>query len=172
MWNDIANWFKSLAGNFSKLDTKQVYSPIYHVVEINKTETDDYIATIQLINKNVIFQIKPEEILSNDKLVNQFSPCDIRTLTYLGYLSLNNPSYKILAQRLSETNDKVLFALKKRGDQNIIIKSADEIFKEKDILNNLGSEDSQVIGYTAANESMMKERQEKDILKNHKKPAH
>ncbi|HVV68480.1 MAG TPA: hypothetical protein VHE99_05545 [Gammaproteobacteria bacterium] len=61
---------------------------------------------------------------------------------------INNPKYKILAQHLSEQQDKMLFALRKKGQKNVIIKTADEIMKEKDILNNLKAEDAQMIGYT------------------------
>lgn len=39
---------------------------------------------IQLINKSITLYTKPEENLKDDK----FSPYDIRTLTYLGYLIL------------------------------------------------------------------------------------
>ena len=105
---------------------KRSFTPSYRVVEINQTETDDYIVTIQIINKSIVFETKPDEILAHDHLVNQFSPCDVRTLTYLGYLSMNNPQYRILAQRLSENNDKVLFALRKKGEKTVIIKTADE----------------------------------------------
>ena len=164
MWTTITNWYKSIVTLIADANKKQVFTPGYRVVEINKTEVDEYVATIQLINKNIVFQAKPEEILAKDDLVNQFSPCDVRTLTYLGYLSLNNPQYKILAQRLSTTNDKVLFALRKRGAKQVIIKSADEILKEKDILNNLGAEDSHVVGYTVASESMLEEKKAKELL--------
>jgi len=71
--------------------------------------------TIKVINKNISFTIKPDEILAKDSMVDLFSPRDVRTLTYLGYLGINSPKYKILARRLSENNDKTIFALQKRG---------------------------------------------------------
>jgi hypothetical protein len=133
--------------------------PPYRLVNIAETDTGSHIATVQVSSKNITFKTKPEEILANDKLVDQFSPRDIRTLTYLGYLSINSPKYKILAQRLSERNDKVLFALRRKGESKLIVKTADEILKEKEILNNLDGKDSQVVGYTVASESLESEKQ-------------
>jgi len=52
---------------------------------VDESDDKEYIVTIQIINKSVTFRMKPEEILAKDALVDQFSPRDIRTLTYLGY---------------------------------------------------------------------------------------
>lgn len=150
----------------AKVRETQSYTPAYRLEKISQTETDEYIVTVQIINKAVVFQTKPEEILANDRLVDQFSPRDVRALTYIGYLSMNNPKYKILAQRLCEQQDKVLFALRKKGDKKVIIKTADEILKEKDILHSLHAQDAQTIGYTIATENMLDEKKQKNQLKN------
>lgn len=142
---------------FKKYREKEGFFPAYRVIAINKNNNDEYIATIQLINKSNQFEIKPEEILKNDRFVSLFSPYDIRTLTYLGYLSINSPQYQILAQRLSEKNDKTLFAIKKRGEKEILIKTAAEILKEKEISENLNAKDSHIVGYTVGTESILKE---------------
>ncbi len=157
----ISKFFKFLAS----LHQKHTYTPAYRLAEINHTEMDEYIVTVQVIHKNSVFRAKPEEILANDHLVDKFSPRDIRALTYLGYLMINNPKYKILAQRLSEKHDSVLFALRKRGDDKIIIKTADEIMRETDIINNLKAKDAQTIGYVVATENMANEEKAKTTLK-------
>ncbi|HVV67679.1 MAG TPA: hypothetical protein VG895_05610 [Patescibacteria group bacterium] len=157
----ISKFFKFLAD----LRQKNTYTPAYRLVEINHTEMDEYIVTVQVIHKNSVFQAKPEEILANDYLVDKFSPQDIRALTYLGYLMINNPKYKILAQRLSEKHDSVLFALRKRGNDKIIIKTADEIMRETDIIDNLKAKDAQTIGYIAATENIANEEKAKTALK-------
>lgn len=154
---------------FSKLIAKlyraESYTPAYRLAEISQTETDEYVVMVQIINKNAVFQTKPEEILANDSLVDQFSPRDVRALTYLGYLMINSPKYKILAQRLSEEHDKVLFALRKKGEKKVIIKTADQIMQESDILHNLKAQDAQTIGYTVATENILHENKAKEALK-------
>lgn len=143
---------------------KQKKYAAYRVIEIREQEEKSYSVTIQAINKNIIFKVAPEEILADDNLVDLFSPRDIRTLTYLGYLGINGPKYKILAQRLSEKNDKTLFSLYKKGGGKLTIKSASEIAYEKEILDNLTPADAKIVGYTLANESMQNEKQLKQAI--------
>lgn len=165
MWQKITNSIKFVYQTITKLKQIQTFTPHYRLVEINLTESNDYVATIQFLNKNLTFQITPEEILANDDMVDRFAPRDIRALTYLGYLSINSPKYKILAQRLSEKNDKVLFALQKKGQKQVVMKTADEILKEKEILRSLHAEDAHTIGYTVATESLLSEKKQKEDLK-------
>jgi len=152
---------RAFINTIANAKTRYTYTPSLRLVEIMKTVDDEYIVTIQVINKNIISHSKPEEILANDHLVDQFSPRDIRTLTYLGYLGINGPKYKILAQRLSEDNDKIIFAIKKKGEKNIIVNTADEILNKKEIMNSLHASDAQVIGYTVASESILSEKAQK-----------
>jgi hypothetical protein len=156
----LKNTFKKL----SELNKKDSYTPSYRVAEIFQDEEGDYMVQVQIISKSLAFKARPEELLAKDNIVNQFSPCDVRTLTYLGYLGINSPKFKILAQRLSENNDKLIFAIKKKGHDKLIVKTADEIVKEKDILENLKPEDAHLVGYTFATENVLEERKQKKTL--------
>ncbi|MFT3741532.1 MAG: hypothetical protein QM752_02495 [Gammaproteobacteria bacterium] len=144
---------------------KKILLPVqkYKLIEII-IEKDEYFALIKLIKRNIIFRMKPEEILSKDSLVDKFSSIDIRTLTYLGYLEINKPAYKILEKKLSLDNDKIIFTLGKKNSKKIITKTADQIFREKDIVLNLNSEDSRIIGYTIASESILAENHQKETI--------
>ncbi len=158
---NIVELFKKLAVHL--IVKKNIYTPMYKLVEVLNKE-DEYFVVIKLVEKNVTFQVKPEEILANDALVDKFSPRDIRTLTYLGYLGINSPKYKILAKRLSTDNDKIIFALKKKGANEIITKTADQISQEKDIILNLNSDDARTVGYIMASESTLGEKQQQELL--------
>ena len=145
---------------------KEIYKPSLRVIEINKSENNEYYATIQMVNKSVLFDIKPEELLSNNAMVNQFSPIDIRTLTYLGYLGINGPKYTILAKHLSEENNKIVFSIHKKGQKKVILKSALEIMRENEIISGLSSRESNIIGYTAASENAAEDEEiKKELLK-------
>jgi hypothetical protein len=148
-----------------ELNKKDSYTPSYRVAEIFQDEEGDYFVQVQIISKSLAFKARPEELLAKDNIVDQFSPRDVRTLTYLGYLGINSPKFKILAQRLSETNDKLIFAIKKKGHDKLIIKTADEIVKQKEILENLKPEDAHLIGYTFATENVLEEKKQKEFLK-------
>ncbi len=141
---------------------KEVYRPRYKLIEIIE-KNDEYVVVLKLVNKSITLNMKPEEILANDELVDHFSPKDIRTLTYLGYLGINGPKYKILAKQLSE-NDKVSFFLKKKGNDKIIIKTAEQVLHETDIVYGLNPEDAKTVGYIAGSESVVREQNQKENL--------
>ncbi len=138
--------------------------PIYRVANIEKDTQDEYIATIQMVGKTITFTVKPEEILADDSMTDKFSPRDIRTLTYLGYLGINSPKYQILAKRLAEDTDRMLFAIKKKGSSTIEVKTAAEISVNKEMLKNLNQEDAHMVGHTTATENMVEEKEIKRKL--------
>lgn len=153
---NISEMFKSLnAGGFK---------PAYRVASIEKNEHGDYQVVIQVIGKNTIFAMKPEEILADDKMTDLFSPRDVRTLTYLGYLDINSPKYRILAKRLSENDNRMVFAIQEKGEKIPKIKTANEISQNKEMLKKLDQHDAHMIGYTAASEIMLEEQSIKEKL--------
>lgn len=150
---------------------KQIFAPSEHnrpthrVVHIEQNKTGDYQATVQVIGKGSTFKIKPETILADDRMTNQFSPCDIRTLTYLGYLGINSPKYKILARQLSETSDKMIFSIQKKGSDEVSNKTADEISTDAEILKSLDQKDAHDVGYARATEQNLAEEKQKLLLR-------
>lgn len=143
------------------------FTPEYRVLSIEKDDADTFYAHIQIINKNVTYKMTPEEILSNDSLVDKFSPRDIRTLTYVGSLYIHSPKYKILAQRLSQTNGGTEFSIRKKGDKKIINKTADQLQNNKDIIENMTAFDANIVGYTTALESFYNDDLKKSELTAH-----
>lgn len=147
---------------------KDAYKPLYKLTEILEDQ-EEYVVVIQLIGKNIVFNAKPEEILADDSLVDKFSPRDIRTLTYLGYLGINGPKYKILAKKLSQ-HENATFLIKKKGEKKVIIRTAEQILNETSIIQHLNAEDAKTVGYTAASESVISEKKQKEaLLAAHKK---
>ena len=157
--------FKKLKALIQNSKNKLNYKVTLHVSELRQLDNGEYLAIIQAVNSKLVFEAKPEEILSNDHLVDKFSPKDIRALTYLGYLGINSPQYQILAKRLSEQDDRTIFAIKKRGDNTLITKTAAEIANDKSITEQLCPQDAQIIGYTAASETILAEEKQKQKLR-------
>ncbi|OGT05833.1 MAG: hypothetical protein A2103_01045 [Gammaproteobacteria bacterium GWF2_41_13] len=142
----------------------QTFKPVYRIASIEKEKQGDYEITIQLIGKSTVFKMKPEEILANDGMTDQFSPRDVRTLTYLGYLDINSPKYRILAKKLSEKDNRMLFALHKKGDKTLHFKTAIEISQNKEILKQIDQHDAHMVGYMVASEAMLEEKKLKKKL--------
>lgn len=164
--------FKQFFKNFKKFlaDAKQdkvkhSYSPTYRVIEIYQDKHEQHYVRIQVAQKNIIFNAKPEELLAKDSLVDKFSPRDVRTMTYLGYLGINAPKYKILAQRFSDENDELFFALKEKGNDKVVVKTAEEIIRESEILEKMHPSDAHTIGYSAATEQAKQEKLQMEELK-------
>ena len=156
---------KKLYQNYKKLSQAHhdstTFTPTYRVVNISKNNKSEYLIKIQVINKNMTLTMKPEEILINDQLVNQFSPIDIRTLTYLGYLDMNSPKYTLLAKRLCE-NDKLIFALQEKGNDKIITTTAEELTNQSKFINRMSPKDANLVGFAVAAESAAAEKRQKE----------
>jgi hypothetical protein len=147
---------------FSKIreylkDDLHTYTPSLRIVEIFQDQHKDYFVVVQTIGKSITFKMKPEKILANDKLTNQFTPVDIRSLTYLGYLGINSPQYKVLAERFSEDGN-ALFAVVKKGEKEAVVKTAAEVLADKKILTRLDKEDISRISFFAASETNVSTR--------------
>ena len=140
------------------------YRPAYRIVSIEKNEVEEYFVTIQVIGKSISYKTKPEKLLADDKLVNLFSPIDIRNLTYLGYLGINAPKYKILAKQLSEEKGQTLFAIHKKGDAGHHIVTATEISTNEEILQGLSQHDAHMVGFPTATEQAATEKLQKEEL--------
>jgi len=161
----MINFIKQVCRYFKQLNQENSYTPSYRVLNLLQNDDNSYTIHIQIINKSITFYAKPEEILADDKMVNMFSPLDVRTLTYLGYLGINMPKYKILAQRIID-KDKTLFIIKKNGEKNVILKTADEILLDPEIVSQMPADDARIIGYTVATESIQNENElRQELLK-------
>lgn len=158
------NFIKRIFKFLRTINSNKSYSPRYRVLEVFKNDEDKYTALIQIVNKNLTFHAKPEEILADDSFVDYLSPRDVRTLTYLGYLELNQPEYKLLAQRLSTSNSDI-FVVKKRGTKKPIIKTTAEITRETEVLSSMSPSDAKAIGYALAVSELNQEKREKDEIR-------
>ena len=158
---------KKIAVFLKRLNQSKTYTPSHRVLNLLQNADNSYTAHIQIINKNITFYKKPEDILADDTFVNMFSPLDVRTLTYLGYLEINAPKYKILAQRMIN-NDKTIFIIRKTGEENVILKTANEILQEPNMISQMPSDDARVIGYTIAAENIQTEFNIKTTARKHR----
>ena len=164
---------KDFWGRYKETKKQLSFTPIYRLASVTQDEDGSYFVTIQLINKNITFQSRPEEILAENNLVNQFSPTDVRALTYLGYLGVNSPKYKILAKNLSHQDSSIIFTVKKKGEKRPVLKRASEIARDKELLESIDPKDAHMIGYTAGMEQTAKEdalkKETRTALENHQK---
>ena len=154
-----------LRGLYQEMKQANQHSAPYRVVEVEKDDHGDYTAVIQVSGKNITFKAKPEEILADDEMTLKFSPLDVRTLTYLGYVDLNNPKYRILAKQFSDEVGRTVFAVHEKGKKDYEVKTAAEITTNEEIIASLDQKDAHMVGYTSATEHMLAEKAQMAELK-------
>lgn len=133
------------------------YRPSYRLASIEQDKAGYYVV-IQIIGKSNTFIAKPEELLMDNAVVDLFSPQDVRNLTYLGYLGINNPTYKILAQKFSAENEQTLFAILKKGETQHCAITAADISSSQEIVRGLSQQDAHKIGFIAGIEQAILKR--------------
>ncbi|HVY52975.1 MAG TPA: hypothetical protein VHA13_00460 [Gammaproteobacteria bacterium] len=124
---------------------------VYHLLEI-KYHDEQYQLCFQEIGKTAILERAPNEIVANDRLLEGFSKQEIRQILYLAYEQEKQPKYKIAVQEFCEKINRILFKLKRRGSDEVIINTADLITLDKRLINDLSQEDACCIGFAAGYE--------------------
>ena len=84
---------------------------------------------------------KPEIILKDDKFTCDFSPLDVRSLTYLGYCNLNAPRYKLVIEKKNNDNE-VLYVVSVKGEKHPKLIKEEDIISNPDIYNEFSAEDA------------------------------
>jgi hypothetical protein len=137
----------------------------YRIVEISKDKAGSHTLRVQLSGKSTFFTCTPQEVVTNDELLEGFSKTDIRTITYLATQQLKKPKYKIMIQEFYENLNKMIFKLSRHGVGEPIEKTADQISLDSDLINKLSPEDAHLVGYTTAAEQITKEKNDMERLK-------
>ena len=137
----------------------------YKVIDIIETnnENNDIEVLVQLSNSLVKRKMSPEEILLDDENTKSFSPTDIRAITYIGYISSkkNQSKYKSIANKLSLKDNRMKFLVVDEEENSIMSGYSNEIYQNKEVINNIDSIDAYKLGYTTAIESQNKEIKDK-----------
>lgn len=109
--------------------------------------------------KNQIIQYTPEEIILNDLLLKEFSPCDVRAITYLSfrkYLNFDkNPSVLIKGQLIH--SGKTIFVFLNTITMDVFEKNAIDAYQDYELLNAVNKTDMINIISTAVQEQTIKE---------------
>lgn len=135
-------------------------STIYRIVNIKKLPNEQCKLIIQVIGKSMFLEYTPQKIAADDCMLEGFSKKDIRTITYFACEQIKKPKYKIIMQNFCDKLNRIVFKLQKRdGADEIITKTANQIFLDKNLINSLDHDDMHSIGYTAGYEHFqMKEK--------------
>lgn len=139
---------------------------IYRIAEIKQLSSGENKIIIQVIGKSTFIECTPQETVMDDRLLEGFSKSDVRTITYFACKQSQKPKYRIVIQEFCDKLNRVLFKLKIKDSDKAVLKSANEILTDKDILDNLSKDDIKSISYIAGCEHLQNERNEMHSAKN------
>lgn len=134
----------------------------YRVLKIIRTPDDTLSLRIQIIGTAKILHWSPQQIVTDDQILEGFSKKDIRTITYYACEELKKPKCKVMSHSFSNKLNKIIFLIKKLGSSKFIEKTAADISSDKEMINQLTPEDAHRVGYLCGSEAV---DEEKEMLK-------
>ncbi|WP_058534255.1 hypothetical protein [Legionella saoudiensis] len=129
--------------------SKYRYSLLDVVSRNNKIELHVIISGI----KKQILKLTPEEILYDDELLPEFSPYDVRAITYLSFQKyLKQEHYCLIIEKQSLNQGETIFSIKNTHTNTSFTISARKLYQDYDSLVNLSKKDMVTVISTAVQE--------------------
>lgn len=139
----------------------------YKIIEISRLSRipGESEFVIQITNKNQTFTLSAADILERKYPLDHFSDYHSEMIKkaaqgkLLDFLKLNDnkPVLKIVSKRFDRERQQYIFTLE-TSEKNYFPRTADEIARDKSILEKLDIDDIYNIGYTHGTESILKEK--------------
>lgn len=157
--NKLISEYKTLINHFHMKPFK-----IVEILSLSTIPGETKFA-IQISHKYSIFPLTAAEILQQDFDLNDFSNFHAEMIRKAGegklvdFLKLSDiePTYKIASKRLDSGLKKYVFTIENK-EGNSFTRTAQELSNDKNLISNIGLEDSYDIGYTQGVESVLKEK--------------
>ena len=159
--NILINWFNSLLINYNEFisESKNSHCKIVKIETDIKTNETILFILINGIKKQII-PFSPMSIVTNDSLLNQFSPFDVRAITFYALTQTQNtckPSHFIFKQEFMD--GKTIFVIKNITFECEEKKSAHELYCDNNLLANFNHNDLKIIISTAIQEQTIEDFQ-------------
>lgn len=163
--SSFSEYFGRILKQYRELQHASSQHNAYRIIEINESKKSGRVELIvQVVGKSCVFKAKPEKIAADDKLLENFSKQDVRTITYFATQEIQKPKYKILVKEFCSAFNKMIFSVKKHDSEKVTQITAEELSQNKDLLNELSPEEAHLIGYTVANEKTNDDAQQREQL--------
>lgn len=132
----------------------------HKLIDVKCVNEDEHIELIVVIRgiRNHVVHFIPEKILYDDDLLSEFSPCDVRAITYLSfrkYLKYSTASLKITGQVIKF--GKTIFEVKSLINNRSDFIESFELYQNHDYLSSLNHYDMINVISTAVQEQAMRD---------------
>jgi hypothetical protein len=138
---------------------------IVEILEISSVPGETRFA-IQLTNKNCILKLTAADIISNNYNLNDFSNFHAELIRQasqgklVAFLQLSDntkSTSKIISKKIDKNINQFIFTIETENKRTIV-RTANEVSQDKDLLSSLDIIDIYDIGYTQGSESILKEK--------------
>jgi hypothetical protein len=155
----LTEWMANLIGEYVEY-TKQAAPHRCKVIGIEtdkKTGKNKFLVKMSSVKSQISVSYYPEELVSNDSLLCEFSQTDVRAITFYAINNVpktlknnNEPCYKIIGQEFMD--DRTIFIIKELSLDGEIRRSAHELYSDTELLKKFKYDDLVNIIQTAVQE--------------------
>lgn len=164
--NVFFNYFNAIAENYIKFtrESKNFRCKLVGCHIDPKTQKSELDVLINGI-KNQIIRFDPEELVTNDEMIQEFSQHDVRAITFYAFHKKNHnpqtsstPIYKVYGQEF--INNKTIFIIRQVDGDHEYRKSSHELYSDSSLLKKFKFEDLIIILTTAIQEQTIEDMEE------------
>ncbi len=165
-FSEYLKWFIAQYHTFVELSTPSYAYKIVKRKENNVTGEEKFV--IQLTNKKVFFELSPEKIVLDEKMLRGFSPLDIRTITYYACKKMDLDKipkkespitriYRVVAQVFSRHSKQEMITLENEETGNVISQPVQTISNSPEMIDKMSPKDAHLVGFVAGSEVATKD---------------
>ncbi|CEK09260.1 hypothetical protein [Legionella hackeliae] len=147
----ITTYIQKLQDIFNKYRVEKGYR--YSLINVTTQNNAIELHVIVLGIKKHILKLRPEEVIYDDGLLSEFSPCDVRAITYLSFQKyVKQELYSLKIEQQHINNGETLFGLKDVNTDRVFNIDAKNLYQNYDLLIKLSRKDMINVISTAVQE--------------------
>lgn len=137
----------------------------YSLVNVTSQNNEIVLDVILIGIKKQFLKIKPEEIINDDELLSEFSPCDVRAIMYLSFQKyFKQKDYSLAIEKQYLHKGDTLFALKDLNTTELFSISAKKLYQDYDLLFKLCKKDMVAVISSAVQEQTFMDMKNMGVL--------
>lgn len=125
----------------------------YSLIDVASQNNEIELHVIVLGIKKHILKLQPEEVVYDDELLSEFSPCDVRAITYLSFQKyIKQEHYSLIIENQYLNQGETIFKIKDLNTNESSNIDAKKLYQNYGFLVNLSKKDMITVISTAVQE--------------------
>ncbi len=107
----------------------------YSLVNVTSRNNEIELHVILVGIKKQFLKLRPEEIINDDELLSEFSPCDVRAITYLSFQKyIKQEHYSLVIEKQYLNKGETIFTVKDINTNELFKIYAKKLYQNYDLL--------------------------------------